>query len=187
MEESSAESHRANCCYRLQRCRPRHFAPCTVSSCCGMTDVRSCTSMSQLIPQLFGPLSRLRKLFLKTQPHAICSGIETVSMARSLAAESQACRSKRCSPPHAHPGRNPYVERLIGSIRRECLDYVIVMGEDHLRRIVREYFDYYHEGRPHQALAKNSPVLREVEPPAKGKTISIPQVGGLHHRYRRAA
>ena len=85
------------------------------------------------------------------------------------------------------PWQNAYVERLIGSIRRECLDHLIVLGEGQLRRILREYFDYYNEARPHQSLQKNSPVPREIEPPAKGKIISVPQVGGLHHRYLRAA
>jgi putative transposase len=85
------------------------------------------------------------------------------------------------------PWQNPYVERLVGSIRRECLDHVIVLNGDHLRRILREYLHYYHNCRPHQSLEKNSPMPREVEPPAKGEVISIPQVGGLHHRYRRAA
>ena len=85
------------------------------------------------------------------------------------------------------PWQNPYVERLIGTIRRECLDHVIILGEEHLRRILREYFRYYHEARPHQSLARNSPVPRGVERPSAGKVISIPHVGGLHHQYRRAA
>lgn len=88
--------------------------------------------------------------------------------------------------PHS-PWQNPYVERLIGTIRRECLDHVIILGEEHLRRILREYFRYYHESRPHQSLARNSPVPRGVERPSTGQVISIPQVGGLHHRYQRAA
>jgi transposase InsO family protein len=83
--------------------------------------------------------------------------------------------------------QNPYVERVIGSIRRECLDHLIVINEDHLRRILREYFDYYHNARPHQSLERNSPVPRKTEPPPRGRIISIPQVGGLHHLYRRAA
>ncbi len=73
------------------------------------------------------------------------------------------------------------------SIRRECLDHLIVLGEGQLRDILREYFAYYNEVRPHQSLEKNAPVPREIEPPAKGKIISLPQVGGLHHRYLRAA
>jgi putative transposase len=85
------------------------------------------------------------------------------------------------------PWQNPYAERLIGSIRRECLDHLIVFNERQLRRILREYFAYYNEVRPHQSLEMNPPVAREVEPPAKGKIISLPQVGGLHHRYLRAA
>src|SRR5262249_46436439 len=88
--------------------------------------------------------------------------------------------------PHS-PFQNPYAERAIGSIRRECLDHLIVVNEDHLRRILRAYFNYYHDSRPHQSLERNSPAPREIEPPSQGKIIAIPQVGGLHHRYRRAA
>jgi putative transposase len=76
--------------------------------------------------------------------------------------------------------------RLIVSIRRECLDHLIIINEDHLRRILREYFDYYHNARPHQSLGRNSPVRRAIGPPT-GKVVSIPQVGGLHHLYLRAA
>ena len=82
--------------------------------------------------------------------------------------------------------QNPYAERVIGSIRRECLDHLIVLNEDHLRRILRSYFNYYHDSRPHQSLERNSPIPREIEAPSQGKIIAIPQVGGLHHRYRRA-
>ena len=85
------------------------------------------------------------------------------------------------------PWQNPFVERLIGSIRRECLDRVIVINEQHFRRILRLYFTYYHESRTHLSLDRNSPIPRDVEPPERGKVIAIPQVGGLHHRYRRAA
>jgi putative transposase len=85
------------------------------------------------------------------------------------------------------PWQNPYAERLIGSIRRECLDHLIVLGEGQLRRILREYLDYYNGVRPHQSLEKNSPLPRQIELPTKGRVSSIPQVGGLHHRYRRAA
>jgi len=85
------------------------------------------------------------------------------------------------------PFQNPYVEPFIGSIRRECLDHMIIIGEDHLRQTLRDYFDYYHNSRPHEALEKNSPTPREIEAPVKGKVIATPQVGGLHHCYRRAA
>jgi hypothetical protein len=85
------------------------------------------------------------------------------------------------------PFQNPYAERVIGSIRRECLDHLIIAGEDQLRRTLRDYLDYYHNSRPREALERNSPFPRDIETPAKGKVIAIPQVGGLHHRYRRAA
>jgi transposase InsO family protein len=85
------------------------------------------------------------------------------------------------------PWQSPYVERLIGTIRRECLDHTIIWNEKHLMDILEKYFTYYHQVRTHQSLDGNSPVPREVELPAKGKIISIPMVGGLHHWYRRAA
>ncbi|MCP4249296.1 MAG: transposase family protein [bacterium] len=85
------------------------------------------------------------------------------------------------------PWQSPYVERLIGSIRRECLNHTIVLNEAHMRRILTSYFEYYHRSRPHLSLERNAPVPRRVEHPAVGKVIAIPQVGGLHHRYTRAA
>jgi len=81
------------------------------------------------------------------------------------------------------PWQNAYVERLIGSVRRECVDHLIVLDERHLKRILREYFQYYNTYRTHQSLDGNAPLPREPEPPDLGKVIAIPQVGGLHHRY----
>jgi len=85
------------------------------------------------------------------------------------------------------PWQSPYVERLIGSIRRECLDHMIVLNEAHLRRILTSCFAHYHESRTHLSLDRNAPTPREVEPPSRGRVIAVPQVGGLHHRYTRAA
>ena len=85
------------------------------------------------------------------------------------------------------PWQNPFVERIIGSIRRECLDHVIVLNEAHLHRILTEYFEYYHHSRPHLSLNRNSPTPRCVEPPSGGEVVTLPQVGGLHHRYTRRA
>jgi len=85
------------------------------------------------------------------------------------------------------PWQNPYVERLIGSIRRECLDHVIVLNERHLKRLLRSYFIYYHGARTHLALAKQCPEPRPVERPDRGNIVAFPHVGGLHHEYRRAA
>ena len=89
--------------------------------------------------------------------------------------------------PHS-PWQNPFAERLIGSIRRECLDHVLVLSERHLRRILTRYFAYYHQARTHLSLDKDAPDGRPVEPPRTRQVIPIPEVGGLHHRYvRRAA
>ena len=85
------------------------------------------------------------------------------------------------------PWQNPYVERLVGSIRRECLDHVIVFGEAHLRRILGAYIDYYHGSRTHLSLDKDAPNPREVQSPTMGEVIELPEVGGLHHRYERRA
>ena len=85
------------------------------------------------------------------------------------------------------PWQSPYVERLIGSIRRECLDHVIVFGEEHLCRILAEYLGYYHEARAHLSLDRNSPIPRPVCPPEQGKVVGKAYLGGLHHCYTRAA
>ena len=85
------------------------------------------------------------------------------------------------------PWQTPYVERMIGSIRRECLDHMIILNDNHLRRILSSYLDYYHHSRTHQSLDRNSPCPREVDPPEGGKVVAIPKVGGLHNHYRRAA
>ncbi len=85
------------------------------------------------------------------------------------------------------PWQNPYVERLIGSIRRDCLDHVIVLNKAHVRRILTSYFAYYNESRAHLSLECNAPVPRRVEHPSEGKVIAIPQVRSLHHRCSRAA
>jgi hypothetical protein len=85
------------------------------------------------------------------------------------------------------PWQNPYAERLVGSVRRECLDHVIVLGELHLYRILKSYFAYYHRSRMHLSLAKDAPEPRLVQLPTMGKVVALPEVGGLHHRYERLA
>jgi hypothetical protein len=81
---------------------------------------------------------------------------------------------------------NAYAERLIGSIRRECLDHVIILTEAGLRRILAAYLAYYHDSRTHLSLQKDSPWARPVSA-ASGSIVATPQVGGLHHRYDRYA
>src|SRR3954452_2769577 len=81
------------------------------------------------------------------------------------------------------PWQNCYAERLIGSIRRECLDHVIVFGERHLRHVLRSYEKYYNDARTHLSLDKDSPVTRSVQP--RGSILPLPILGGLHHHYIR--
>jgi putative transposase len=85
------------------------------------------------------------------------------------------------------PWQNAYVERVIGSIRRECLDHVLVINERHLRRVLSSYADYYHRLRTHLSLDKDCPDARPIQQPNNSNVIAIPQVGGLHHRYDRRA
>ncbi|MGO9270693.1 MAG: integrase core domain-containing protein [Terriglobia bacterium] len=91
------------------------------------------------------------------------------------------------APAPQSPWYNPFAERLVGSIRRECLDHVMVLREKHLRRILKNYFDYYLGSRTHLSLAKDATTPRVVQGPEAGKIVEVPQVGGLHHRYERRA
>jgi putative transposase len=87
------------------------------------------------------------------------------------------------------PWQNGHAERFVGTLRRELLDHVIVLGERHLLHLVRQHANqYYNEDRPHMSLDRDAPALRAVEPPDDGKVVALPRVGGLHHRHiRRAA
>jgi putative transposase len=85
------------------------------------------------------------------------------------------------------PWQRAYVERVIGTIRRECLDHVIVLNEASLFRHLKSFLAYYHESRTHLSLAKDAPEPRPVHPLGIGAVVAIPQVGGLHHRYERRA
>ena len=88
--------------------------------------------------------------------------------------------------PHS-PGQSPHVKRVIGTLRKECLDHFVVLGESHLRRIVRSYVRYYHGARTHLATENDAPELRTAQPAEKGCGLEIPEVGGLHLRYGRRA
>src|SRR5215475_6368407 len=112
------------------------------------------------------PRSRLRRQF---RHHVKSLGIEEVLTAPQS------------------PWQNPFAERLAGSIRRECLNHVLVLDERHLRRILTHYLSYYHQTRTHLAFDKDAPGLRPIELPATGKIVQLPEVGGLHHRYIRQA
>jgi putative transposase len=85
------------------------------------------------------------------------------------------------------PWQNAYAERFIGSVRRECLDHIIVFNETGLQRLMNVYCAYYERSRTHLALAKDTPIPRPVTGSGEGRIVAIPQVGGLHHRYERCA
>ena len=85
------------------------------------------------------------------------------------------------------PMMNAFAKRLIGTLRRECFDHVIVLTEQHARRLLGEFRDWYNQDRVHLALGKDAPEHRQVEPPELGKVVALPRVGGLHHRYSRRA
>ena len=85
------------------------------------------------------------------------------------------------------PWQNPFAERFVGTLRRDCLNHVIALSENHLRRIVRNYLGYYHDCRTHLSLDKDAPEPRAIGPPESGEVIALPRVGGLHHRYTRRA
>jgi putative transposase len=85
------------------------------------------------------------------------------------------------------PWQNPYAERLIGSLRRECLDHVIILSQTHLRRLLARYVSYYHGTRTHLSLEKDAPTPRRIHALTEGRVVAFPEVGGLHHRYERRA
>ena len=98
-----------------------------------------------------------------------------------LSAVGRICCAGRCG---GTPWQNAYAERLIGSIRRECLDHIVVFGERHLRHVLLSYMDYYNGARTHLSLNKDAPISRAAE--AAGRILSRPILGGLHHQYARA-
>jgi putative transposase len=85
------------------------------------------------------------------------------------------------------PEQNANVERVIGSIRRECLDHIVIFNERHLRRVLSTYIDYYQRTRTHLSLDKDCPDPRPLMPLRIGRVVAIPQVSGFHQRYERLA
>src|SRR5262245_3910123 len=101
-------------------------------------------------------------------------------MASTVATSETGCRAWNPAGAHGDPKSvaNPFAERLIGSIRRECLNHIIVLGEQHLRWTLKRYVRYYLDSRSHLSLEKDSPNSRPVQ--SVGEIVAIPQVGGLH-------
>ena len=100
------------------------------------------------------------------------------------------CGIEEVRTAYRSPWQNPFVERFIGTLRREMLDHVIVLSQSHLERLLREFIkEYYHVARPHQGLVGDTPIIQTKPPESSGpsRLISIPILGGLHHRYVRVA
>jgi putative transposase len=112
-----------------------------------------------------------------------CDGIYSAAFRQRV--KHMGIKEVRTAP--QSPWQNPYVERLIGSIRRECLNQVIVLHERHLYRLLTGYFTHYHHWRTHLSLAMDCPTPRPIQTPGHGQVIAVPEVGGLHHHYERVA
>ncbi len=137
-------------------------------------------------PTAAWPSQQVIEAFPWTQLPAFCCATATPRTARSSASGSRRWELLRSSR-HRSPWQNAYVERVISSIRRECLDHVVIFNERHLRHVLSSYVAYYHRARTHLSLDKDCPHSRPIQPPPTGRVIAIPQVGGLHHRYQRLA
>jgi putative transposase len=106
---------------------------------------------------------------------------------RAWAATSTAMGIRDVVTAAGSPWQNAYAERLIGSIRRECLDHIIIGNARGLRRVLQRHVEYYLRSRTHLGLSNDAPVARHVAAPTDGDIVAIPHLGGLHHRYERRA
>jgi putative transposase len=123
----------------------------------------------------------------ETAPRFLLLRDRDASYGQTFRARVQAMDIEQVVSAPRSPWQNAYVERIIGSIRRECLDHIIVFDERHLRRLLSAYFEYHHKSRTHLSLAKDCPEPRPIHPRSAGTVVAFPQVGGLHHRYERRA
>ena len=142
-----------------------------------VTDAPSAVWTAQQLTEAF-PYSHPPRYVLRDRDQVYGLAFQARALALGLQKKLIALRS---------PWQNPFVERLIGFIRRECLDHVIVLHAQHLHRVLSDYFQYHQLHRPHQALGQDCLYPRAMEPPQQGTIIGLPRVGGLHHRYTRLA
>jgi transposase InsO family protein len=142
----------------------------------GVTAQPTAAWTAQQLREAF-PWDQAPRFLIRDRDHA-CDGLTATATAMSIHEVLTAPRA---------PWQNPFVERVIGSIRRECLDHVIVWNERSLRRHLQRYFAYYHDRRTHLSLNKDAPVSRATQPPASGTIVQVPHLGGLHHHYERRA
>ena len=151
-----------------------------------MSVAASCTSRSPTIRQSRGLRNNSASHFCGTIPRSISSTIAITHFTRGRQPPRR-WASTRSSRLRARRGRTLNAERLIGSIRRECLDHVIIANDRGLRRVLRAYVEYDQKSRTHLSLQKDAPVPQLVASPADGDIVPIPHLGGLHQRYERRA
>src|SRR6266446_1976071 len=125
---------------------------------------------AQQLRQAF-PWDEAPRYLIHDRDHAF-DGLEATAQAMGI--------EEVLTAPHA-PWQNPFVERFIGSARRECLDHVIVFNEAGLQRLMNVYCAYYEQSSTHLSLNKDAPISRPIAAPGDGRVVAIPQVGGLHH------
>ena len=142
-----------------------------------ITDAPSAGWTAQQLREAF-PFTSLPKYLLRDRDSIY--GLEFQQVAQTLEFEEL-----RIAP--RSPWQSPYAERLIGSVRRECLDHVMVLSRSHLHHLLKKYFAYDHDWRTHLGWDKEAPQGRGVELPEEGKIVAFPEVGGLHHHYERRA
>ena len=152
-----------------------------------MTAGESYTSMSPPILRWNGRCSKIREAFPFAQiPRYLLRDRDCI-FGGEFGKQVKAMGIREVLSAPRAPWQRAYVERVIGTIRREYLDHVIVWGEASLYRHVQLFLDYYHASRTHLALAKDAPDSRPVQVPELGEVVGIRQLGGLHHRYERRA
>jgi len=149
-----------------------------------MIVARSFTRRSLTIPRRLGPYNSCETRFPGTKLLGI---FFATAIMHSTVCECHSDGDSRSADGAAFSRANAYLERFIGSVRRECLDHVVVLTALGLRRILMEYVAYYSRSRTHLGLSKDAPISRPVAPATAGPVAAISQVGGLHHRYERRA
>jgi hypothetical protein len=159
---------------RAGPCRPS--APASAWRAPRLTEHPTAAWTSQQLREAF-PWDRSPRYLLRDRDHAFHAWANTAT-AMDIQELLTAPRS---------PWQNAYVERFIGSVRRECLDHVLVFNATGLQRLMKLYCTYYERSRSHLSLNKDTPIPRPIAAPADGRVVAIPQVGGLHHRYERRA
>jgi transposase InsO family protein len=158
---------------------------CSSLSSSPMTDDALSTLTSRLIPQRHGPHSKCSKPFRSTPAPKYLLRDRDCIYGQEFRKQVEVMNINEVLSTPRSPWQCAYVEHVIGSIRRECLDHMIIFDEDSLRRALSSYFSYYHRSRLHLSLGKDSPDSRPVQ--SIGKITAFPEVGGLHHRYGRVA